>query len=184
MADKKDGEEDGDDVWREAMRDVTPFSPAQREAVRPEKPPSSPRVPQVPRLRTPPAVASPAASDAELNPGLDRRTAERLRRGKMPVEATLDLHGYSRVQAYEALSRFILDSYASGLRCVLVITGKGGGPLRDPLSAGGGILRASVPEWLAESSLRGIILKTAPARPQHGGDGALYVLLRRQRAPL
>lgn len=105
--------------------------------------------------------------------GLDRRTDERLRRGQMNIDATLDLHGMNQQQAYVALFDFIKTGYAAGRRCVLVITGKG----RHAPS----VLRQKVPEWLAEQDVAGLILKTYAARPQHGGDGALYVLLRRKR---
>lgn len=171
MAKKKDGEENGDVLWQEAVRDVAPLRAAAKiSAGRKDGPALKSSSPPPAPLPSPERTALPQPSGTEPNPGLDRRTAERLRRGQMPVEARLDLHGHSRIRAYEALGRFIAGAYGSGLRCVLVITGKGGG-----------VLRAGVPEWLAEPSLRGMILKTATARPEHGGEGALYVLLRRRR---
>ena len=104
---------------------------------------------------------------------IDRRSDERLRRGQMTIEATLDLHGFNRVDGYGELNDFIRRSYARGLRCVLVITGKG--------RFGPGVLRQSVPEWLAEATLSPIVLKIHSAQPKHGGGGAFYVLLRRHR---
>jgi DNA-nicking Smr family endonuclease len=65
-------------------------------------------------------------------------------------------------------------AYAAGLRCVLVVTGKGGGE-------GRGVLRQMVPRWLGEASHRQYVLTFCPAQPRHGGDGALYVLLKRRR---
>ncbi len=113
--------------------------------------------------------------------GLDRRSADRLRRGMRPIEARLDLHGMTQEAAHRALSRFILAGVADRLRTVLVITGKGARV--DPSDGSGrGVLRRAVPLWLEEPALAAHILATAPARPQHGGDGALYVLLRRNRA--
>ena len=95
-----------------------------------------------------------------------------MRRGRYPVEAVLDLHGLTQAEAHRALSRVIAASRAAGQRCILVVTGHG--------RMSGGILKAAVPRWLDEPELRRHVLLIAPARPPHGGHGALYVLLRRQ----
>lgn len=115
--------------------------------------------------------------------GLDRRTEERLRKGQMPIDATLDLHGMRQDEAHAALTAFIAQGFARGHRCVLVITGKGktGKTSEDLWEAKPGILKRRVPDWLADPSLNPKILKTTPAQPKHGGEGALYVLLRRNR---
>jgi len=107
--------------------------------------------------------------------GLDKRTGERLKRGKLEVEGRLDMHGMSQARAYSALKRFLLDKQASGKRCVVVITGKGS---RD---GGMGVLKEAVPRWLNEPSLREHVLGFDYALPRHGGTGALYILLRRKR---
>jgi len=104
---------------------------------------------------------------------VDRSTAQKFVRGKMAIEGTLDLHGMSQSDAREALRRFIKSSHARGKRCLLVITGKGA-PGRPS------VLKARVPEWLDEEPLGPLVLKMAQAR-RHGGEGAVYVLLRRQR---
>ena len=103
--------------------------------------------------------------------GVDRATAERVKHGRYPVDATLDLHGLTQEEAHRALVRCITGWRAAGRRCVLVVTGHG--------RASGGVLKAAVPRWLAEPDLRRDVLAIAPARPQHGGAGSLYVLLRR-----
>lgn len=105
--------------------------------------------------------------------GVDRATAERLKRGRYPVEARLDLHGMTQAEAHRALIGFIARSRIAGRRCVLVITGHG--------RMSGGVLKAAVPRWLAEPGLRPDVLAITPAQPSAGGDGALYVLLRRLR---
>ena len=105
--------------------------------------------------------------------GVDRRTVERLRRGKLPIEARLDLHGYYQDVAQSELNSFISSCALSGRRTVLVITGKGS------LNHGGGGLRRNLPDWLNQSSCRPHILAFCAARPEHGGGGAFYVLLRR-----
>ncbi len=109
-------------------------------------------------------------------PGLDRRTAERFRRGLMPIEATLDLHGHNRTTGRQALKSFLTNHQAAGRRCVLIVTGKG---LKNDWSVG--VLRQAVPRWLNTEEFRKLVLAFAYARPHHGGRGALYVLLRRNR---
>ena len=115
--------------------------------------------------------------------GLDRRTAERLRKGQMQIDARLDLHGMNQGEARIALHRFIRDAYGHGKRCVLVITGKGktGKTTGDWMESSAGVLKQKTPDWLREADIRDLVLETAPAR-RHGGDGALYVLLRRNRS--
>jgi DNA-nicking Smr family endonuclease len=105
--------------------------------------------------------------------GIDRANAERLKRGRHAVEARLDLHGLTQAEAYRALAVFVANAQAAGRRCVLVITGRG--------RLGAGILRSAVPRWLSEPGLRRHLLGIAPAQPRHGGGGALYLLLRRDR---
>lgn len=118
---------------------------------------------------------------------LDKRTEERFRRGHMPIEARIDLHGMNQEQARMSLERFILSSYEAGKRCVLVITGKGAtAAVRadapyDAYAVQPGILRARTPVWLTENTLGPYVLKFCAAQPKDGGAGALYVLLRRKR---
>ena len=118
--------------------------------------------------------------------GLDGRNAQRLRRGQMTIDARLDLHGMTREVAHAALRRFLAGGAEAGHRCVLVITGKG--TPRDTDGHAGfmpdrslGILRTEVRRWLAEPDARPHVVAWAPAIPRDGGDGALYVLLRRRR---
>ena len=109
--------------------------------------------------------------------GIDRANAERLKRGLHRIDARLDLHGMIQSEAHRILAEFVHASRDAGLRCVLVITGRGLGP------NGPGVLKSAVPRWLEQPGLRRHILAIAPAQPRHGGAGALYVLLRRQREP-
>jgi DNA-nicking Smr family endonuclease len=104
---------------------------------------------------------------------VDKRTAERMRRGEMVLDGRLDLHGMTQDSAHGALTAFVHRAYDSGRRCLLVITGKGAG--------GGGVLKGQVPRWLNQAPLRPLILGFSHARPQHGGEGALYVLIKRKR---
>lgn len=125
-----------------------------------------------------PAKLEPGSSRPQpLEPGaaigLDRRLAERLKRGQLPIEARLDLHGHTLNNAVIELEDFLLRAAKAGRRCVLIVTGKG--------LAGGGALKREVPRWLNLPGLRAQILAFTPAQPKHGGDGALYVLLKRRR---
>ena len=123
--------------------------------------------------------------------GLDHRSGEKLRKGQMPVEAKLDLHGMTQNAAHAAVGRFVESQHAAGKRCVLIVTGKGGtradpyrakeSSARFTFSAGRGILKEALPRWLNEPRLRAHIIAVQPASRAHGGDGAVYVLLKRTR---
>ena len=165
------GREDDSAVWRSVTADVKPM--------RGRNKPLAPAAP-APSTTTPkPAGPSTAPTPARKPPeplrvghasGVDKRTAERLRRGQLPIEARLDLHGHTRETAHRALGGFLAAAWETGRRTVLIVTGKGQGILKD-----------AVPRWLNESPNRGRILLVAQAQPKDGGGGALYVLLRRRR---
>ena len=123
-------------------------------------------------------VGQPAHRPGHL-PGVDRRTAERLRRGKMPIEARLDLHGHNLQQAHQAVNAFIAAHYAAGHRCLLVITGKGNRQQDGRRTTG--VLKSALPGWLADGVNRERVLSYAIAQPTDGGRGAMYILLRRHR---
>ena len=108
---------------------------------------------------------------------MDLRRFERLRRGRLAPEARLDLHGMTLERAHAALTGFVLDADARELRLLLVITGKGREPDAAAWPQRHGMLRHSVPHWLAAPPLAGRILQVAPAHQRHGGGGAYYVYL-------
>ena len=112
--------------------------------------------------------------------GVDKRTAGRMKRGKLPVEGRLDLHGLIQNEAERALSAFLARSQERGHRCVLVITGKGGERRGEGFERTG-VLRRMAPLWLNAPANRARVLAFDEARAQHGGGGALYVLLKRSR---
>jgi DNA-nicking Smr family endonuclease len=145
------------------------------------KPPEKTAPPR-PQPATPPKAKPHELTHGETA-GIDRRTAGRFKKGKMAIDGRLDLHGHSQREAHVALKRFILDAFDRGKRCVLVVTGKGrrsqpDSPWRD---RGTGVLRESVPRWLNEPGLRAKVLSFSHAAPADGGEGALYVLLKRKR---
>ena len=167
------------ELWRAATREARPLAgrapPPPPPAERKEPPPPSPR-----RAAAPPAPSPPLAElERGATVGVDRRQVERLRRGRLPIEARIDLHGMTQDAARRSLDAFIGAAAAAGKRCVLVITGKGVG--RG--GAGAGVLRENTPRWLNLPPNRARVLAFDHAQPRDGGDGALYVLLRRQRRP-
>jgi DNA-nicking Smr family endonuclease len=114
--------------------------------------------------------------------GLERRRHARLVRGRIEPEARLDLHGMTREAAHAALVAFLQGAQARGLRLVLVITGKGRRDLSDAIvPERQGVLRHSLPHWLAAPPLTGRVVDVRPAHPRHGGGGAVYLTLRRGR---
>ena len=113
---------------------------------------------------------------------MDQKAFGKLKRGKLKPEGRIDLHGMTLDRAHPALSRFILSSHKSGKRLVLVITGKG--KQRDeggPIPVRHGVLRHQVPQWLGMAPLSSVVLQVSQAHISHGGGGAYYVYLRRQR---
>jgi DNA-nicking Smr family endonuclease len=112
--------------------------------------------------------------------GIDRNTAERFRKGKNPIDATLDLHGLTRDKAHAALRRFIHGHHQRGSRCLLIITGKGIGKNEEGERLPG-VLKQSLPAWLVTDDLSPMVLAFDKAQQKDGGSGAYYVLLRRKR---
>jgi len=161
-------------LFRAAMRDVKPLAHRRRASAMEE--PTAPRQPPEPKRAAGPRRDGPVAKPLP-NPGIDRRTAERLRKGEIAIERRIDLHGMTQDDAHAALDRFVRQAWKDGKRMLLVITGKGS------VAEGGGVLRRQVPRWLAVGEHAARLLRLEPAQPRHGGAGALYVLLRRQREP-
>lgn len=112
---------------------------------------------------------------------MDKRTHDRLKRGKIVPAARIDLHGMTAAEALPELNRFILKANAAGLRLVLVITGKGRNSTGDGLApVREGVLKRQVPRWLVSPPLSQLVLDISEAHPRHGGSGAYYVYLRRR----
>ena len=112
---------------------------------------------------------------------IDKRTAQKFKRGEFRIERRLDLHGLKEDQAWEKVQNFIQNCYLQDCRCVLIITGKGMHK-EDGIDifAERGVLKDRVPQWLNSPSLRPFILSFDYAQPKDGGSGALYILLRRR----
>ena len=140
----------------------------------------------------PPAVAKKPVKTPELA-AFDRKSARRIKTGQIEIDARIDLHGMYQDEAHGALLRFLFSCYSNGARWVLVITGKGA-PSRSGWFSGDGeahklahgrdeprgVLRRNVPRWLGEPELRAIVVSYTQAAIGHGGEGAIYVQLRRR----
>ena len=137
--------------------------PAAAAGVRPYAP-AAHQTQSRPPPKTPPTMSQPW----DIEPGRKRR----LTRERDPIELRLDLHGLDQDRARAALHGFLLRAQAEGARAVLVITGKG--------FQGDGVLRRRTPEWLADPALRGVVAGVSEAQRRHGGEGALYVALKRK----
>ncbi len=171
--------ETDNDLWTEVVKDILPLEKCHEVNIYKKQTTAKNTKPQ---NHTYNAITKDTYSNNETPKSneVDHRTHTRLKRGQMKIDARLDLHGMTQNQAYDALLSFIPRAHASGKRCVLVITGKGDRD-RQGLGKGTGILKQKTPDWLIDAPLERYILKVESARSNHGGDGALYVLLRRNR---
>lgn len=130
-----------------------------------------------------PKVSLFAQGQSTSNPlRMDAKAHAALQKGKLAPEARLDLHGLTLAQAHQALVGFIARTHGQGKRLVLVITGKGKERLdHNAMPSHLGLLRYQAPRWLQMPPLDHHVLQVSQAHPRHGGEGALYVYLRRSR---
>ena len=171
-----------DGLWKHVTEQVAPLKGRETLYVdRPKEvaePATSPKPRPIRKRKTSPKTTAAHKPPPVLNhvdqPGMDKRNQQRMRQGKLALDARTDLHGMTRVQAHRVLAGFIEESWLADRRMVLVITGKG---LRPDGTAG--VLRTAVPRWLNESPNRERILGFSFAAPKDGGEGALYVRLKK-----
>jgi DNA-nicking Smr family endonuclease len=167
--------EDEHALWEAVTRSVKPLRKRpptpQSENVEP-----APAERPARKMAAIPATA-PSAKPATPPPtSLDRRTRQKIARGRHEIEGRLDLHGHTQAEAHAALLRFLRSSQAKGHKLVLVITGKGLRSDRDS-----GVLRRQVPHWLGLPEFREYVVGFDRAAAAHGGEGALYVRVRKGR---
>jgi DNA-nicking Smr family endonuclease len=178
-------------LWSGITRSIAPLkrrpagphcsdtTPSPGELVPP--PPARRRAEPTPvRHPAPKSAIKPASKPALPVVGLDRRQKQRLARGTETIDRRIDLHGKTQSEAHAALLGFLRRAQAEGARFVLVITGKGG-PAGPGSSGERGILRRQVPLWLRLPEFRLHVLAVEDAHATHGGEGALYVRVRRAR---
>jgi DNA-nicking Smr family endonuclease len=172
--------EDESELWRGVTKSVAPLrkriartnpkdgdgppGPAARSASR-KTVSSTPTIAAKPKSASPPPLAP-----------LDRKTKSRIARGTHAIDARLDLHGHTQAQAHDTLLRFLRRSRDKGASVVLVITGKG---VRGDGERG--VLRRQVPMWLTLPEFREFVVGFDDAAIGHGGEGALYVRVRKRR---
>ena len=137
--------------------------PAGAKAAATPRPPQSVKIPLAPKPEAPPLAP------------LGRRERSQLSRGRKEIEARLDLHGMTQIRAHRALSGFLQRAQNDGLTFVLVITGKG----KIGAESERGVLRRQVPQWLSLPEFRSLVVGFEEAHIGHGGEGALYVRMRR-----
>ena len=162
-------------LWSAVTRSIAPMRAG---AAAPEEDAVEAVRPAAPKPAAAP-LARPLAQEPippPLSP-LGRRMRSRVARGKEDIDGRLDLHGLTQSEAHAALLRFLRQAGGRGARLVLVITGKG--------ARGGegerGVLRRQVPQWLRLPEFRALVIGFEQAHVAHGGEGALYVRVRRSR---
>jgi len=183
------------DLWKSVTDTVTPIKQSNRHTKVPtpvvKKPVTTISKKQIIKTATP-TIPSPGIKHEPAKPpalsSFDRRTTQNLMRGNVEIDARLDLHGMTQSAAREVLKGFLVQAHQSGLRLVLVITGKGQSPYghhtlhsRDHISTPErtGILRNAIADWLNDEDFRRFVIGFQPAHPKHGGGGAFYIRLRR-----
>jgi DNA-nicking Smr family endonuclease len=155
-------------LWAEVARTVR----RRRGVAPPPEPPPGPpsSAPVIARAEPSPRPAPPPLAQ------LERKLKRELSRGRGPIDASLDLHGLTQVEAFSALREFLGRAQTRGDRLVIVVTGKGKAFSDEP-----GVLKRLTPLWLRAPELRNVVLGFEEAQRHHGGTGALYVRLRRRR---
>lgn len=181
-------------LWNKVARTVSPLDRDRQRAAQEQvwsdwvagafgeqepAPPAKPLKPApIPPNQKPHASAAPhpvrqrTSARAGVNP-IEQPVWRKLSRGRVPIDASIDLHNMSQDEAHNNLHRFLVQARARDCRHVLVITGKGRSPASD------GVLRRMVPQWLAQEPFAGLVSGVRSAARGHGGDGAFYVRLKR-----
>lgn len=187
MAKKPKLSERDEAIWQKVAESVTPLGD------RPAAPPIPPRK-MVRDLRDGQALPSEWHSRPSPTPDarIDRKTRRQITTGRQEVDRSVDLHGMTQDQAFRVLRSTVEGAVRRGDKTLLVVTGKGGKRFsqleatpaayrtRDEFEQFGGVLRRMVPLWLNGPELKPFIQSYGPAAQEHGGEGALYVLLRRR----
>lgn len=165
-------------VWARVARTVTPAPwkplPSDRYAAEhtglPEEACTAPRASRPAPGAVTPTPQPGRARPQSTTPPADLSGHRRIKRGRAPIDATIDLHGYTQEGARAALVSFVERQRLERARCLLVITGKG--------RMGAGVLRQRFFDWIAASPIRAHLSGYAPAHPKHGGGGAFYLFLK------
>ncbi|MBN1847241.1 MAG: Smr/MutS family protein [Deltaproteobacteria bacterium] len=175
-------------LFLEAMSGVTPFNhghkktaPHKAATLKPAHPPPDEESVVIKHLKD--LIAGDIEMDITFSDeyiegavdGVSQKMIRRLKRGRIPVQDYIDLHGLTRETAQDAVQAFLVASRKRGYRCVLIVHGRG---LNSPEQLP--VLKEMLPKWLNQGPARKIVLAFATSRPYDGGTGATYVLLRRR----
>jgi DNA-nicking Smr family endonuclease len=169
-------------LWESVAKQTKPLRKKLR-AAKAAAEPSAAETPvaakSIPPPKSLPSAAMPRAAKPEAPPlaPLGRRERSQLSRGRKEIDARLDLHGMTQTRAHRALSGFLQRAHSDGLTFVLIITGKG----KMGAESERGVLRRQVPQWLSLPEFRSLVVGFEEAHVGHGGEGALYVRIRRSR---
>ena len=163
-------------LWRGAVRAITPLR-RPRSASEPDD--AVPVAPPAKTARQESQRQSPLPNKPPPLAPFDRRLRQRVARGRETIDARLDLHGMTQSEAHAALLSFLRRAQANDVRLALVVTGKGAGTTTRETPRERGVLRRSVPMWLSQPDFRRFVVSFEEAHPSHGGQGALYLRLRR-----
>jgi DNA-nicking Smr family endonuclease len=169
--------DDEEALWSSVARSITPLRPAKAKPKSERAAAESAGV-KSPQRPLPRVILAPVPKSPPLSP-FDRRMKQRLARGRDTIEARIDLHGMTQNEAHGALFAFLRRAQSDGKKIALVVTGKG--TPRNDAASERGVLRRKVPQWLALPEFRGLIVGFEEAHASHGGQGALYIRLRRAR---
>jgi len=163
-------------LWGEVVRDVAPLRP-----VLPAGPDAAPQPVAAAKPKPDHPFSPPAREPGKPPPlaPLGRRMRQRIARGRHAIGGRLDLHGLTQREAHDELIGFLRTAQGRGVSVVLVITGKGASGAES--GGGRGVLKRQVPLWLRLPEFRDLVVGFEPAHVAHGGEGALYVRLRRPR---
>jgi len=170
-------------LWESVARQTKPLAKKHR-AAKPQMVSPAAEAPTVAIPAASPSASSPAKIPSVPKPAapplapLGRRERSQLSRGRKEIEARIDLHGMTQTRAHRALTGFLQRAHSDGLTFVLVITGKG---RTVGAESERGVLRRQVPLWLNLPEFRTLVVGFEEAHIGHGGEGALYVRIRRSR---
>jgi DNA-nicking Smr family endonuclease len=169
-------------LWESVAKQVKPLRKRPRilkpAAATPEPESSVAPRPASPKPMAPPRIIPASRPEPPPLALIGRRERSQLSRGRKEIDALIDLHGMTQIRAHRVLLTFLQRAHSDGLTFVLVITGKGkvGGAESER-----GVLRRQVPQWLSLPEFRTLVVGFEEAHIGHGGEGALYVRVRRVR---
>ena len=170
-------------LWARAAGRIAPLDPDKKKRQAPHLPKTHALLRQMDlEVKHTPPPGPMSRERAATPPGeasLDAVWDRKIRSGRVQPDMVIDLHGHNREQAYHVLERGLVRARARSALLVLIITGKGKTGAAYPQLAG--VLKQALPDWLATPALRPMVSAMRPAHPRHGGGGAFYIILRRDR---